>query len=53
MMRTLCNKKVDKELVLRRSIFKKRCKVADKCCKVIIDSGSSNKLESKDLVAKL
>ena len=48
--RTLCSKGSDEELVLRRSLFKIRCKMAGKCCKVIIDSGSSTNLASKELV---
>ena len=51
--RTLCNKGSDKELVLRRSLFKTRCKMTGKCCKVIIESGSSTNLASEELVTKL
>ena len=52
--RTLCNKGSDeKEPILRRSIFKTRCKMARKCYKVIIESGSSTNLASKELVTKL
>ena len=51
--RTLCNKGSDEEPVLRRSLFKTRCKMAGKCCRVIIDSGSSTNLASKELVTKL
>ena len=43
---------VDEELVLR-SFFKTKCKITRKCCKVIIDSGSSTKLASQELVKKL
>ena len=39
--RTLCSKEVSKELVMRRSIFKTRCKIVEKCYKMIIDSGNS------------
>ena len=42
--RTLCNKGSDEEPILRRSLFKTRCKMNGKCCKVIIDSGSSTNL---------
>ena len=42
--RTLCNKGSDEEPILRRSIFKTRCKMIGKCCKVIIDGGSSTNL---------
>ena len=51
--RTLCNKRSDEEPILRRSLFKTRCKIARKCCKVIIDSGSSTNLASEELVTKL
>ena len=42
--RTLCNKGSDEEAILRRCLFKTRCKMAGKCCKVIIDNGSSTNL---------
>ena len=51
--RTLCNKGCDEELVLRRTLFKTKCKMAGKCCKVIIASGCSKNLASKELVTKL
>ena len=51
--RTLCNKGSDEEPILRRSLFKTRCKMARKCWKVIIDSGSSTNLASEELVTKL
>ena len=51
--RTLCNKGSDEEPVLRRSLFKTRCKMAGKCWKVIIDSGSSTNMASEELVTKL
>ena len=51
--RTLCNKGSEEEPVLRRSLFKTRCKMARKCYKVIIDSGSSTNLASEELVTKL
>ena len=47
--RTLCNGS-DEEPILRRSLFKTRCKMARKCCKAIIDDGSSKNLESIELV---
>jgi len=50
--RTLCNKGSDEEPILRRSLFKTRCKMAEKCCKVIIDSGSSKNLASEELVTE-
>ena len=51
--RTLCNKGGDEEPILRRSLFKTKCKMARKCCKVIINSGSSNNLASEEMVIKL
>ena len=51
--RTLCNKGSDHEPILRRSLFKTRCKMPGKCWKVIIDSGSSTNLRSDELVIKL
>ena len=51
--RTLCNKGIDEEPVIRRSLFKTRCKMARKCCKVIIDNRSSTNLASKEMVKKL
>ena len=50
--RTLCNKGSDEEPILRRSIFKTICKMDGTCYKVIIDSGSSTNLASKELVTK-
>ena len=50
--RTLCSEKLDEEPAVRRSIFKTRCKVVDKCCKMIIDSGSSANLASEELIIK-
>ena len=52
--RTLCNKGSDEEEpILRRSLFKTRCKMAGKCYKVIIDTGSYTNLASEELVTKL
>ena len=42
--RTLSNKGSDEEPILRRSFFKTKCKMAEKCCKVIIDSGNYTNL---------
>ena len=50
--RILCNKGSDEEHVLR-SLFKTRCKMVGKCCKVIIGSGSFANLASEKLVMKL
>ena len=51
--RNLCNKGSDEEPILRRNLFKTSCKMDGKCCKVIIDSGISTSLASKELVPKL
>ena len=51
--RTLCNKGSDEKLVLRRSLFKTKCKMNGKCYKVIMDSGTSKNLASEKLVIKL
>ena len=51
--RTLCNKGSDEEPILRSSIFKTRCKMVGKCYNVIIDSGSSKNMASKEMVTKL
>ena len=51
--RTLFNKGSDEEPVLRRSLFKTRCKMAGKCSKVIINNGSSTNLASEELITKL
>lgn len=48
--RTLCNKGSDEEPILRRSLFKTRCKIDGKCFKVIIDSGSSTNLALGELL---
>ena len=51
--RTLCNKGSDEEPILRRSIFKTKCKMLGKCSKVIIDSGSSTNFALEELVTNL
>ena len=52
--RNFCIEKIeDREPIHRRSLFKTKCKIARKCCKVIIDNGSSKKLASEELVEKL
>ena len=45
--------KVIDESVQRRSLFKIVCKVEGKCCKLIVDSGSTDNLVSTDMVDKL
>jgi hypothetical protein len=37
----------------RNSLFRTACKTKDKVCKVIIDSGSTDNLVSKEMVEKL
>ena len=51
--RTLCNKGSDEEPILRRILFKTKCKMARKCYKVIIDSKSSTNFTLEELVTKL
>ena len=41
------------ESVQRRILFKIVCKVEGKCCKLIVDSGSTNNLVSTEMVDKL
>jgi hypothetical protein len=41
------------ELVQRRDLFRTVCKAKGKCCKVVIDSGSTDNLVSTDIVEKL
>ena len=36
----------------RKSFFKTRCKSQGKCCKMVIDSGSTNNLVSNEMVEK-
>ena len=37
----------------RKSLFKTTCKVQGKCCKMVIDSGSTDNLVSTEMVEKL
>ena len=46
-------KKVIDESVQRRSLFKIVCKAEGKCCKLTIDSGSTDNLVSTKMVDKL
>ena len=48
----LCTERVDEESILRRSLFKTRCKMERKCCKVIINSGSLANVALEELVTK-
>ena len=49
----LLMRKVIDELVQRRSMFKTVYKVEGKCCKLIVDSGSTDNLVSTKTVEKL
>ena len=49
----LLMRKVIDESVQRRSLFKTVCKVEGKCCKLIVDSGSTDNLASTEMVDKL
>eukprot|EP00253_Pinus_taeda_P012339 PITA_12339 len=42
-----------KELVQRRTLFRTVCKSKGKCCKLVIDSGSTDNLVSTEMVDKL
>lgn len=53
MRRALCHTKDDEEPLQRRNLFKARCKISFKCCKVIIDSVSLGNLVSEEMVNKL
>lgn len=46
-------RKVIDESVQRRILFKTVWKVEGKCCKLIVDSGSTHNLVSTDMVDKL
>ena len=41
------------ELAQRKSLFRTKCKSQGKCCKMVIDSGSTNNLVSIEMVEKL
>ena len=45
--------KETRELAQRKSLFRTTCKSKEKCCKVIIDSGSTDNLVSIEMVDKL
>ena len=49
----LKSKKEQAELAQRKSLFRTMCKVQGKCCKMVIDSGSTNNLVSIEMVEKL
>ena len=46
-------RKVIDESIQRRSLFKIVCKVEGKCCKLIVDRGSTDNLVSTEMVDKL
>ena len=46
-------KKQVHEPVQRKSLFRTRCKSQGKCCKMVIDSGSTDNLVSTEMVQKL
>ena len=48
----LLRKVIDKS-VQRRSLFRIVCKVEGKCCKLIVDSGSTDNLVSTEMVDKM
>jgi hypothetical protein len=45
--------KPEKELVKKTSLFRTACKMKDKVCKVIIDSGRTDNLVSTEMVEKM
>jgi hypothetical protein len=47
------SEKEAKEPTQRKSLFRTVCKSRGKCCKVVIDSGSTNNLVSIEMVEKL
>lgn len=51
--RTLIKELVREEPSQRRSLFRIKCKIIDKECKVIIDSGSIDNIVSEEAVSKL
>ena len=46
-------KKEQAEPAQRKSLFRTTCKVQGKCCKMAIDSGSTDNLVSTEMVEKL
>ena len=51
--RTLIKEQIKEEPSQRRALFRIRCKIMGKVCRVIIDSGSTNNIISKEAVNKL
>ena len=46
-------KKEQVELAQRKSLFKTKCKLQGKCCKMVIDSGSTKNIVSTEMVENL
>ncbi|XP_059075260.1 uncharacterized protein LOC131875213 [Cryptomeria japonica] len=53
MRRTLIKVPIEKEPPQRKSLFRTTCKSQGKCCKVVIDYGSTDNLVSMEMVEKL
>lgn len=53
MRKALCHTRGDEEPLQRKNLFKTKCKVSGKCCKVVIDSGSLDNLILEEMVNKL
>ena len=55
MLKTILLKeaKEARELAQRRNLFRTVCKSKGKCCKLVIDSGSTDNLVSTEMVDKL
>ena len=53
MRRTLIKEPVKEEPSQRRSLFRIKCKIMGKVCRVIIDSGSTDNIVSEEAVSKL
>ena len=51
--RVLIRQPVKEEPKQRRALFRARCKILGKVCKVIVDSGSTDNIISKEVVTKL
>ena len=49
----LKRKKEQAEPAQRNSLFRTTCKVQGKCCKMVIDSGSTDNIVSTEMVEKL
>ena len=49
----LKHEKEQAEPAIRKSLFRTKCKVQGKCCKMVIDSGSTDNFVSTKMVEKL